>query len=256
MLILKTAGVNQNIVGCPPDGCCLASHQTTSLLHFQAPDHELHQESGFPSQRWWSSRDNQSTTWQLGQRAWGSLAVPESGAEQGHSYGQRSLPCHPSTHRDARGEQAETATTDGLTSFFLLQGVHAGKVAGQRLEGGGEAAPALGALHGAPRGAGAPQALQAHLGRRPTLPAVQDTRRLGGWGAATAALRGPGPCGGTLRGLAPASPTPSGPARTRLSRLPGASTLLGRGPEEGVATVTGGDAAARGEKAEVSPGGS
>lgn len=79
-----------------------------------------------------------------------------------------------------------------LTSFVLLQGVHAGEVAGQRLEGGGEAAPALRALHGAPRSAGAPQALPAHLGRRPAFPAVQDARRLGGWGAATAAFRGPG----------------------------------------------------------------
>ncbi|TKC36888.1 hypothetical protein EI555_020885, partial [Monodon monoceros] len=57
------------------------------------------------------------------------------------------------------------------------KGVHAGKVAGQRLEGGGETAPALGALHGAPRGAGAPQALPAHLGRRPAFPAHAITIR-------------------------------------------------------------------------------
>lgn len=145
-------------------------------------------------------------------------AVPESRAVQGPCHRRLSLPCEPSTHRGATGERAETPTTDGLTSFLLLQGVHAGKVAGQCLEGGGEAAAALGAPHGAPRGAGAPQALPAHLGRRPALPAVQDTRRLGGWGAATAALRGPGRCGGTL-GVWPRPPRP-GPDQTRLSRLP------------------------------------
>lgn len=119
-----------------------------------------------------------------------------------------------------------------LTSFVLLQGVHAGEVAGQRLEGGGEAAPALRALHGAPRSAGAPQALPAHLGRRPAFPTVQDARRLGGWGAATAAFRGPG-----WRRGSPASLPRSAPAAWT-------SPLLGSRHEDGTAAA-GGDAAAR-----------
>jgi hypothetical protein len=103
-----------------------------------------------------------------------------------------------------------------LTSFFLLQGVHAGKVACQRLEGSREATSALGALHGAPRRAGAPQALPAHLGRGPAFPAIQDTRRLGGWSGrgdrsgSGASGSGAGLVLGDPRVLAPASRTRPG----------------------------------------------
>lgn len=100
-----------------------------------------------------------------------------------------------------------------LTSVLLLQGVHAGKVDRQRLEGGGEAAPALRALHGSPAG----RRLPAHLGRAaPAFGAVQEARRLGGGG-----------CGrrGALGGLCPAELcfSPLCPA------LPGCAPLLPAG---------------------------
>lgn len=139
--------------------------------------------------------------------------------------------------------RTELYTSCSLT-FLLLQGVHAGKVAGQRLEGGGEAAPALRALHGAPRGAGAPRALPAHLGRRRAFPAVQDARRLGGWarrplrfgvrdGAARPWGRAPPP------GPAGTGPGPLGcgdllwPERLRRAGRSGESPRCGREGAEG-----------------------
>lgn len=158
----------------------------------------------------------------------------------------------PPTPRGSRGKQDRNPNSR-LTFLLLLQGVHAGKVAGQRLEGGGEAAPALGALHGAPRGAGAPQALSAHLGRSPALPAVQDARRLGGWGAAPAARRGPGWGRARPWGSGPRLP---GAAQTWLSGLPGPPPV---GPQPRRADAGGGGggrrrSCSRGESA-GSPGG-
>lgn len=134
-----------------------------------------------------------------------------------------SLPVNPPSVGGSRCRQTHPPTR--LTFLLLLQGVHAGKVAGQRLEGGGEAAPALGALHGAPR------ALPAHLGRGRALPAVQDARRLGGWGAAPAALRGPG--WGRARPRGSGGRLPGRARPTRGCRGGRDLHLLGRGQGEG-----------------------
>lgn len=154
-------------------------------------------------------------------------SVPESAGDRTLLFTGQSPLANPSTTDFSRFElQTDRNANYSLTSFLLLQGVHAGEVAGQCLEGGGEAAPALGALHGAPRCAGAPQALPTHLGRSPAFPAVQDTRRFGSWGAATAARPGQGWCCETL-GLRPLPPWP-GRDQTRFSRLPGPSLCWGR----------------------------
>lgn len=53
-----------------------------------------------------------------------------------------------------------------------------------------------------------------------------------------------------------ARPPRPGPEQMRLSPRPGPPLCWGRGQEEGIEAVAGGDGAARGEKSEVSPGGS
>lgn len=111
---------------------------------------------GKPSQRLWSSPNHQSTEL-LGHPAlWGSLAPVTDREERVGTLLPRVLQTLPTLQPPTSPDGRCTGWNPNYSLTFFLQGVHTGKVAGQCLEGGGEAAPALRALHGAPRGAGAP----------------------------------------------------------------------------------------------------
>ena len=70
------------------------------------------------------------------------------------------------------------ACVGALTSVVLVKGVHAGEVDGERLEGGGEADAALGALHVEPGARGRARVGRLGQPRRGILHSEYGARRL------------------------------------------------------------------------------